>query len=113
MSEPRYSIGTGSTFRIAASAQTLALRACMFAAVAAGEAAGGYATMADAARRIARLRDERYEPIEANHRTYDMLFGECARLQDLSGRGGDPAVKTLRRLRREVIAATIFGSSKP
>jgi L-ribulokinase len=108
-----YADVTGRAFQIAASAQTPALGSCMFAAVAAGEAAGGYATIAEAAKRMAGLRDERYEPIEANHRTYDMLFGEYARLHDLFGRGGDPAVKTLRRLRREVVAAVTSGSSKP
>ena len=97
-----YADVTGRTFQVAASAQTPALGSAMFAAVAAGEAAGGYATIEEAARRMARLRDVRYEPIEANHAVYDRIYGEYSRLHDLFGRGGDPAVKTLRRIRREV-----------
>jgi L-ribulokinase len=96
-----YADVTGRTFRIAALAQTPALGSAMFAAVAAGHEAGGYDSIADAARRMAGLRDEAYEPIEANRRTYDLLYAEYVRLHDLFGRGGDPAVKTLRRLRRQ------------
>jgi L-ribulokinase len=100
-----YADVTGRTYRVAASAQTPALGSAMFAAVAAGEKAGGYASIEDAARRMARLRDDAYQPIEANHCTYDKLYAEYVRVHDLFGRGGDPAVKTLRRLRREVLEA--------
>ena len=79
----------------------------MFAAVAAGSAAGGYATIRDAAARMAHLRDETYEPIEANRRVYEVLFREYVRLHDLFGRGIDPAMKTLKRLRIAAEAAAI------
>jgi len=97
-----YADVTGRTFRVAASAQAPALGSAMFAAVAAGPEVGGYSLIEVAARRMAHLRDETYEPIEANRRTYDLLYAEDVRLHDLFGRGGDPAVKTLRRLRRQV-----------
>ena len=100
-----YADVTGRTFRIAASAQTPALGSAMFAAVAAGAAAGGYASIEEAAKRMARLRDEAFEPIEANRKPYDVLYGEYVRLHDLFGRGGDPAIKTLKRLRLETAAA--------
>ncbi|MFI5258123.1 MAG: ribulokinase [Candidatus Limnocylindrales bacterium] len=100
-----YADVTGRTFRVAASAQTPALGSAMFAAVAAGAADGGYASIEDAARRMARLRDEAYEPIEANRGAYEVLYGEYVRLHDLFGRGGDPVVKTLKRLRLESSAA--------
>jgi L-ribulokinase len=100
-----YADVTGRAFRIASSAQTPALGSAMFAAVAAGPAAGGYASIEDAAGRMAHLRDEVYEPIEANRETYDLLYGEYVRLHDLFGRGGDPAVKTLKRLRLQAAAA--------
>jgi L-ribulokinase len=90
---------TGRTFRVAASAQTPALGSAMFAAVAAGPKAGGYASIEDAAASMAHLRDEAYEPNESHRETYDILYGEYVRLHDLFGRGGDPAVKTLKRLR--------------
>jgi L-ribulokinase len=100
-----YADVTGRTFRIAASAQTPALGSAMFAAVAAGAAQGGYASIEEAARRMARLRDEAYDPIEAHRAAYDVLYGEYVRLYDLLGRGGDPVVKTLKRLRLETSAA--------
>jgi len=100
-----YADVTGRTFRIAASAQTPALGSAMFAAVAAGAAEGGYASIEEAAKRMARLRDEAFEPTEANREPYDVLYGEYVRLHDLFGRGGDPAIKTLKRLRLEATAA--------
>ncbi len=103
---------TGRTFRIAASAQTPALGSAMFAAVAAGPEVGGYASIQDAAGRMAHLRDEAYEPIEAHRATYDLLYGEYVRLHDLFGRGGDPAVKTLKRLRLQAAAAAAEAQSQ-
>ncbi|MFL5675850.1 MAG: ribulokinase [Chloroflexota bacterium] len=96
---------TGRTWRIAASAQVPALGSAMFAAVAAGPAMGGYATIEDAAAAMARLRDERYVPIESNRRVYDRLYAEYVRLHDLFGRGGDPALKTLKEIRVEGLAS--------
>jgi L-ribulokinase len=77
----------------------------MFAAVAAGPDAGGYGSIEEAARRMARLRDEAFVPNERHRAVYDALYQEYVRLHDLFGRGGDPAVKTLRRIRREVLEA--------
>ena len=36
---------------------------------------------------------------------YDLLYGEYVRLHDLFGRGGDQAVKTLKRLRLQAAEA--------
>lgn len=94
---------TGRAWRIAASSQTPALGSAMFGAVAVGVAPGGCATIEDAAKRMAHLSDEAYEPIEANRRTYQLLYGEYIRLHDLFGRGGDPAMKTLKRLRLQAL----------
>jgi L-ribulokinase len=95
---------TGREIRVAASGQTPALGAAMFAAVAAGPGAGGYASIADAAATMAHLRDEVYAPDPADRATYDVLYREYVRLHDLFGRGVDPAMKTLKRLRLEAIA---------
>ena len=94
-----YADVTGRSLRVAASAQTPALGSAMFAAVAAGPSAGGYATIEAAAVNMAHLRDVVYEPIEEHRRVYDLLYAEYVRLHDLFGRGGDPAMKTLKRLR--------------
>jgi L-ribulokinase len=99
-----YADVTGRSLRVAASAQTPALGSAMFAAVAAGSAAGGYATIQAAAAKMAHLREGSYEPIEANRRVYDVLYAEYVRLHDLFGRGGDPAMKTLKRVRLQAAA---------
>ena len=100
-----YADATGRAFRLAASGQTPALGSAMFAAVAAGVGAGGYASIEEAARHMAHLRDETYEPNASNREAYDILYGEYVRLHDLFGRGGDPAVKRLKRLRLEAAAS--------
>jgi L-ribulokinase len=100
-----YADVTGRKFSIAASPQTPALGSAMFAAVAAGPGAGGYATIEDAAARMAHLRDEAYEPNPANKEAYDRLYAEYVRLHDLFGRGLDPAMKTLKKLRLEAAGA--------
>jgi L-ribulokinase len=94
-----YADVTGRSLRVAASAQTPALGSAMFAAVAAGPAAGGYATIEAAAAKMAHLREGAYQPIEEARRVYDVLYAEYVRLHDLFGRGGNPSMKTLKRLR--------------
>jgi L-ribulokinase len=100
-----YADVTGRTWRIAASSQVPALGSAMFAAVAAGPAAGGYPTIEDAAQAMATLRAERYVPIDANRVVYDRLYEEYVRLHDLFGRGADPALKNLKQIRLEALAA--------
>jgi L-ribulokinase len=105
-----YADVTGRTFAVAASAQTPALGSAMFAAVAAGPEAGGYSSIEAAAGRMAHLKDEAFVPNDANRATYDLLYGEYVRLHDLFGRGGDPAIKTLKRLR---LKATVDAAATP
>lgn len=98
-----YADVTGREWRVAASSQAPALGAAMFGAVAAGPAAGGYAGIDEAARAMAHLRDDTFVPIEENRRVYDVLFREYLRLHDLFGRGVEPTMKTLKRLRLEAV----------
>ena len=93
---------TGREWEVAASTQAPALGAAMFGAVAAGPARGGYAGIGEAARAMAHLRDEVFVPNEANGPVYDVLYREYVRLHDLFGRGAEPTMKTLKRLRLEV-----------
>jgi L-ribulokinase len=99
-----YADVTGRPFRLSASDQTPALGSAMFGAVAAGAAAGGHATIEDAARAMARLRDQVYEPIAENVAAYDLLYREYVRLHDYFGRGGNDVMKTLRGLRAKALA---------
>ncbi len=100
-----YADVTGRSFRVSASDQTPALGSAMFGAVAAGVEAGGPATIADAARSMARLKDIVYEPIPANQAVYDILFHEYVRLHDYFGRGENDVMKVLRGLRARAMAA--------
>jgi len=97
-----YADVTGRNFKISAAKQTPALGSAMFGAVAAGSRAGGYDTIFEAARHMARLKDEVYQPIPANQRIYDRLFAEYVRLHDTFGRGENNVMKTLKRIRDEV-----------
>jgi L-ribulokinase len=94
-----YSDVTGREFKVAASAQTSALGSAMFGAVAAGKAAGGYDTIFEAARHMARLKDEVYRPNLEAKKVYDQLFAEYVRLHDYFGRGENNVMKTLKAIR--------------
>jgi L-ribulokinase len=94
-----YADVTGRPFRISASDQTPALGSAMFAAVAAGADAGGHATIEDASRAMARLRDTVYEPIPEHQAVYDVLHREYVRLHDYFGRGENDVMRTLKGLR--------------
>ena len=94
-----YADVTGRPFKVAASEQASALGSAMFGAVAAGVAAGGYATIEDASAAMARLKDRVYEPNAADREVYDVLYHEYVRLHDYFGRGENDVMKTLRGLR--------------
>jgi L-ribulokinase len=94
-----YADVTGKSFHLSGSDQTPALGSAMFGAVAAGAAAGGYATIEDASRAMARLSDVAYHPIPDHRVVYDTLFREYVRLHDYFGRGGNDVMKTLRAVR--------------
>jgi len=106
-----YADVTGKTFRISASDQTPALGSAMHAAVAAGAKAGGHATIEDASRTMARLRDTAYEPIPENQIAYDALYREFVRLHDYFGRGGNDVMKVLKGLRAQARAGRMAGTS--
>lgn len=94
-----YADVTGREFKLAASTQTPALGAAMFGAVAAGQAAGGYDSILDAATRMARLKKETYTPNPLAQRVYDQLYAEYCTLHDYFGQGGNDVMKRLKRLR--------------
>ncbi|WP_068773615.1 ribulokinase [Paenibacillus sp. FJAT-26967] len=94
-----YADVTGREIRLPASKQTTALGAAMFGAVAAGEEHGGYRSIADAAAKMARLREETYRPNPANTAYYEELYQEYNRLHDYFGRGGSDVMKRLKEMR--------------
>lgn len=78
-----------------------AVGSCMFAATAAGSAAGGYDHLEDAIRHMHCLSDMRYTPNEANREIYDRLYSEYLRLHDYFGRGENNVMRHLKALARE------------
>jgi L-ribulokinase len=101
-----YADVTGRPIHIAATSQGGALGSAMHGAVAAGAEAGGYDSIFEASKHMARLRDEAYHPIPENKEVYDRLFAEYVTLHDYFGRGTNDVMKRLKQLKAEVLANT-------
>ncbi|MCX6037354.1 MAG: ribulokinase [Chloroflexi bacterium] len=98
-----YADVTGREIKVTASKQTPALGSAMFGAVAAGKAAGGYDSIYDAAQTMAHLKAETFKPIHENQKVYEKLFAEYLRLHDYFGRGENNVMKTLKKIKAEVL----------
>ncbi len=97
-----YADVTGREIKIAATQQAGALGSAMFGAVAAGATRGGYDTIFDAAKRMARLQDVTYRPIPENQAVYDKLYAEYVTLYDYFGRGKNDVMKRLKAIKAQV-----------
>jgi L-ribulokinase len=97
-----YADVTGRNIKVARSSQTPALGSAMFGAVAAGPEAGGYATITDAAARMAGLKDVVYRPDPDRAVIYEELYREYVQLHDYFGRGPNDVMKRLKALRARV-----------
>ena len=100
-----YADVTGREIKVAAATQVPALGSAMHAAVAAGKAAGGFDSIVDAAKAMARLRDEVYKPNPKAQAVYNKLFAEYVTLHDYFGRGANDVMKRLKALKAEVLQA--------
>jgi L-ribulokinase len=98
-----YADVTGRPIHVAATSQGGALGSAMHGAVAAGKAAGGYDTIVEASKAMARLRDEAYTPDSARKAVYDRLYAEYLTLHDYFGRGVNDVMKRLKALRAEIL----------
>ena len=96
-----YADVTGREMKVCGTNQAGAVGSAMFAAVAAGAAAGGYDTIQAAAAHMAHLKDVVYKPIAAHKAVYDALYAEYVTLHDYFGRGANDVMKRLKRLRAE------------
>lgn len=97
-----YSDVTNMEIRISASAQTPALGAAMFGAVAAGKTRGGYDSIVDAAKVMAGVKEKYYKPIPSNVKVYDKLYAEYKLLHDYFGRGENNVMKRLKEIKKGV-----------
>jgi L-ribulokinase len=82
--------------RIAGSTQIPALSGGIYAAAAAGKAAGGYDTLEEAAEKMNSLSELIYHPNPEASAVYDKLFAEYKLLHDYFGRGGNDVMMRLR-----------------
>ncbi|MFP7334246.1 ribulokinase [Shouchella clausii] len=94
-----YADVTNLEIKVAASKQTPALGAAMFASVAAGHEAGGYETIFAAAEKMAHTKARSFKPNRENVRLYQALYEEYSKLHDYFGRGENDVMKTLKQLR--------------
>lgn len=102
-----YADVTGREFKVAASSQTPALGSAMFGAVAAGAAGGGYDSIIEAAKHMARVRDESYRPDPAHRAVYDELYEEYRVLHDYFGRGANDVMKNLKAIRARALSGAV------
>jgi L-ribulokinase len=101
-----YADVTGRPIHLVETRQGGALGSAMHGAVAAGAQAGGYADIFEASRRMARLRDEAYQPIPENQAIYDRLYAEYVILHDYFGRGENDVMKRLKQLKAEILGSS-------
>ncbi len=99
-----YADVTGRPIHIAETRQGGGFGSAMHGAVAAGKAAGGYDTIVEAAKHMARMRSEAYAPIPANQKVYDQLYAEYVTLHDYFGRGANDVMKRLKEMRARILA---------
>jgi L-ribulokinase len=97
-----YADVTGRELKVTASKQTPGLGSAMFGAVAAGNAAGWYDSIFDAAPKMARLKKETFKPNPAAQEVYNRLYAEYLTVHDYFGRGANDVMKRLKRIKSEV-----------
>ncbi len=98
-----YADVTNREIRLSASPQTPALGSAMFGAVAAGKDRGGYDSIVDAAKVMAKVKDMVYRPIPQNVKTYELLYREYKILHDYFGRGTNNVMKRLKDIKGRVV----------
>ena len=81
----------------------------MHGAVAAGRGVGGYDTIFEAARKMARVQKLLYKPRREHHEVYDRLFKEYQTLHDYFGRGANDVMKRLKEMRKSLQSSVFSG----
>jgi L-ribulokinase len=99
-----YADVTNREIKIADSKQTPALGAAMFGAVAAGAEQGGFASIVEAAEKMARVRKETFKPIPENVAVYEKLYSEYSKLHDYFGRGENDVMKRLKAIKEAALS---------
>jgi len=87
------------SIKICGSDQSGALGSAIFGIAAADKGVTGYDSIAQAVRRLGKVKDMAYHPVPENVVVYDRLFVEYKKLHDYFGRGGNGVMKTLRAIK--------------
>lgn len=93
---------TNKPIKVSAELQTTSLGSAMFASVAAGKNAGGHEDIVEAASKMAKLKEEVYNPIEENVEVYERLYKEYKTLHDYFGTGINDAMLRIKNIRKDV-----------
>lgn len=96
-----YSDVTNMEIRISGSPQTPALGSAMFGAVAAGRERGGFDTIVDAAKSMAKVKEDYYRPNPDNVAVYEQLYAEYKRLYHYFGGGENNVMKSLKKIKKQ------------
>lgn len=94
---------TRTEIKVAKSPYTSALGAAMYAAVAAGEARGGFGNIQEASKKMAQLSSKSFVPNNNDKKTYNRLYSEYTLLHDYFGYGHNNAMKRLNNLRTNIL----------
>ena len=94
---------TRMEIHLAQTEYTSALGASIYAATAAGEERGGYATIQDASLKMAHLEKESYVPDSNDKKIYNRLYSEYTLLHDYFGYGHNNAMKRLKAIRMGIL----------
>lgn len=98
-----YADVTNREIKISASPQAVALGSAMFGAVAAGKAKGGYDSIFEAAKKMAKVKEDSYKPNPKNVEAYRRLYEEYKMLHDYFGRGINDVMKRLKKIKADSI----------
>lgn len=98
-----YADVSNRVIKIADSFHTPALGAAMFGAVSAGAANGGFDSIHEATKKMARIKEQVIEPIPENVIIYEKLYQEYVLLHDYFGSGENDVMKRLRAIRASSI----------
>ena len=98
-----YADVSNRVIKIADSFHTPALGAAMFGAVSAGAGNGGFDSIHEAAKKMARIKEQIIEPIPENVIIYEKLYQEYVLLHDYFGSGENDVMKRLRAIRASSI----------
>ncbi len=86
----------GKTILTSSTEQGSAFGAAVYASVAAGVEAGGYASVNEAARSMGKTGEKKYEPVPGNVEAYHRLYKEYKLLHDYFGTGGNEVMHRMK-----------------